>query len=244
MELPQAVLSHHYQDSTHISANVITVGTVIGPATLEASAFHGGEPNEHRWSINGGGIDSWAARFRLQPLRDLDMQVSYARLAEPERTEPGYATRGTASVSYSVPFRRGAWASSVVFGRVYKEAHGQTLNAGLAETSLRVLERHHLSARAEVVDKDELFPHPVLPSVPRPPIAARVFRVRAYTAGYAFDFLTGAVRTGVGANVTWYRFPVILSGFYGEQPHSVYVYLRARLGGSGHSMMHHMDMPM
>jgi len=243
MEMPQAVISHHYQDSTHISFDVVTAGVVLGPATVEASAFHGGEPNENRWSINGGPPDSWAARFRLQPVRDLDMQISQAHLTKPERLEPGYQNRTTASISYSVPFRRGEWDSTAAYGRVYKEAHGQYLKSGLAETSGNFLDRHHLTARAEVDDKDELFPHPLLARVPHPPIPARVFRVYAYTAGYTFDVLRAPVRTGIGANVSWYRFPPILNGFYGQSPHSAYVYLRFRLD-AGHRMDHRMEMPM
>jgi hypothetical protein len=46
-ELPQATLSHHLQDSTHVAADVITLGiarrTFLGKFKLEASGFHGGE---------------------------------------------------------------------------------------------------------------------------------------------------------------------------------------------------------
>src|SRR5688572_10191250 len=45
-ELPQAVLAHHYQDSTHIAYNVITAGYSLGMFRLVGSAFHGGEPDE------------------------------------------------------------------------------------------------------------------------------------------------------------------------------------------------------
>jgi hypothetical protein len=77
-ELPQAPLTHHVLDSTHISYNVVTAGAIAGPVTIEGSAFHGHEPDERRWNIDGGKIDSWSSRLRLQPTDNLDLQASTA----------------------------------------------------------------------------------------------------------------------------------------------------------------------
>jgi hypothetical protein len=233
MELPQATLGHHFQDSTHIAYNVFTAGYTFGAVTAEASAFHGGEPDEDRCDIDGGRINSWSARLRLQPDANLEMQASFGHLEKPEKVEPGYENRTTASVSYNLPLSFGSWSSSVIWGRSYKEVHDKSNDSYLAETVFSFLDRHHLTARAEVVDKDELFPQPILTRVPHPPFPVQVFRIQAYTAGYTFDFLhTKTFRTGLGANVTWYRIPPLLTLFYGEKPHAVMVYLRARLGGS------------
>jgi hypothetical protein len=226
-ELPQAPIGHHFEDSTHIAYNVITVGGIAGPITLEASVFHGGEPDEHRWDIEGGRIDSWAARLRIRPIRNLDFQVSHGWLNKPERVEPGYATRTTASLSYVL----GNWSSTVAWGHIYKEVHDRELNAWLAESTLRLFTRHHLTVRVESVDKDELFPHPILTVVPRPALPVRVFLVKAYTAGYTFDVLrASSSTTGIGANATRYALPPLLRGFYGAHPHSVIVYVRTRMG--------------
>src|ERR1700732_2866993 len=56
-ELPMAPLSHHLQDSTHTSFGVITTGFGIDRVKLEASALHGREPNEQRWSIPVAALD-------------------------------------------------------------------------------------------------------------------------------------------------------------------------------------------
>lgn len=233
MELPQAPIGHHFEDSTHIAYNVITAGGIVGPVTLEASAFHGGEPDERRWNIEGGRINSWAARLRVRPVRNLDFQVSHGWLTKPERIEPGYATRTTASLSYTL----GGWSSTVVWGHVYKEVHARELNAWLAESTLRVFSRHHLTVRAETADKDELFPHPILTVVPHPALPVRVFPVKAYTLGYTLDLLQGSwSATGIGANATRYAFSPLLRGFYGSHPHSVIVYLRVRIGNQRHIM--------
>jgi len=231
MELPQAPIGHHFEDSTHIAYDVITAGVVEGPVTLEASAFHGGEPDENRWNVESGSINSWAARLRIRPARSLDFQLSHAWLTKPERIEPGYATRTTASLSYSLQRSLLAWSTTLAWGHIYKEVHDRELNAWLAESNLRLFSRNHLTIRAESVDKDELFPHPILTVVPRPALPVRVFLVEAYTAGYTFDLIrTATSTTGIGANVTRYIFPTILRGFYGAHPHSVIVYLRFRLG--------------
>jgi hypothetical protein len=233
MELPQAPIGHHFEDSTHIAYDVITAGAIEGPVTLEASAFHGGEPDENRWNIQSGPLDSWAARLRIRPSRSLDFQVSHAWLTKPERIEPGYATRTTASLSYSLQRSTVAWSTTAVWGHVYKEVHNRDLNAWLVESTLRLFSRNHLMLRAESVDKDELFPHPILTVVPRPALPVRVFLVKAYTLGYILDVLrTNSSTTGLGANVTRYSFPAILQGFYSPHPHSVIVYLRFRLGAS------------
>jgi hypothetical protein len=211
---------------------VITAGAIWRAVTVEASAFHGHEPDENRWNIDGGQIDSWSSRIRLQPTRNLDVQISGGRLSHPEAVEPGYQKRLTASISYTL----GSWSTTAAWGQVYKQAHGQNLNGYLGETVFNFLRRNYITARAEIADKDELFPHAVLRQVPKPPQHVRIFNVHAYTVGYTFDVLrTSSAQFGVGADATRYQFPSILNGFYGSHPHSVTVFLRARLG----SAMHH-----
>jgi hypothetical protein len=230
-ELPQAPISHHFLDSTHIAYDVITAGVDIGAVTAEASAFHGGEPDENRWNVHVGRIDSWSARLQLHPTANLAMQVSTGRLTKPEFVEPGYMRRTTVSLSYVLPLERLSWSSTLAWGEVYKEVHDRTLLCWLGETSVELFERHHFTARIERGDKDELFPHPIFKVVPRPPIPIRVFRVQATTVGYSYDLLQrhwGSL--GAGANVTSYQFPAILEGFYGPHPHAVLAFLHARLG--------------
>src|SRR5579884_2527645 len=149
-ELPEAPITHHMLDSTHISFNVITVGGIVGPLTAEASAFHGHEPDENRWNIDGGRIDSWSARVRYQPTRNLDFQISEGRLTHPEAVEPGYQRRTTASASYTL----GNWSTTAAWGRVFKQVHGQNLNGYLGETVWKFLGRNYVTARAEFADKD------------------------------------------------------------------------------------------
>jgi hypothetical protein len=70
MELPQSTLGHHWQDSTHIATNVITAGLSYGRFRMEASGFRGREPDENRWNLDTGAMDSWSGRLTHQPGRN------------------------------------------------------------------------------------------------------------------------------------------------------------------------------
>src|SRR3954470_3075897 len=68
MDSPEAPISHHWLDSTHITFGVVTAGLVVGGMKIEASRFHGREPDQHRWDIETGALDSTAVRLSLNPL--------------------------------------------------------------------------------------------------------------------------------------------------------------------------------
>ncbi len=102
-ELPQAPISHHWQDSTHISDDVVTLGMAYKKIKLEASGFHGAEPGENRWIVQQGAIDSWSSRLWFFPSRNWAAQVSVGRLTHPEALEPGDQVRSTASLEYTKP---------------------------------------------------------------------------------------------------------------------------------------------
>src|ERR1039458_6700107 len=116
-ELPEAALSHHWQDSTHIANDVVTVAIKHKIVRLEASGFYGTEPGENRWTIGYGPINSWATRLSLFPSKNWMGQFSVGRLDHPERQENGDVIRTTASLHYSRPMARDTWSSSVIWGR-------------------------------------------------------------------------------------------------------------------------------
>lgn len=84
MELPQAPISHHLQDSTHISDEVLTAGIVYKKVRLEASGFYGSEPGENRWTIQTGPMNSWSTRLWYLPGKRWAAQVSTGHLRHPE----------------------------------------------------------------------------------------------------------------------------------------------------------------
>lgn len=230
MDLPQAPISHHLQDSTHISDEVITAGIARKKFKLEASGFHGAEPGENRWIIQTGAIDSWSARAWYLPSENWAAQISAGRITHPEALESGDQFRTTASVEYSKPINGSAWSSSLIWGRVHETQVDRNLNSYLLESLLPLSRKNFLTGRVELADKDELFDdQPALEQQ----IDARdgsTFRIRAYTIGYTRDIdLIRHVETGLGANVSLYSLPAAIKPYYGAHPAGVNLYLRFRL---------------
>jgi hypothetical protein len=235
-EIPQAALSHHAQDSTHIAGSVLTIGAQSGTFGYAFSGFHGREPDEHRWDIDTGKIDSWAARVTFDPSQNWTAQLSTGHLKHPEAAEAGDIQRTTASVAYSRATTIGQWDTSLIFGHNDK-SEGHDGSSWLAESVLQFGGANYVTGRAEVVDKDELFAGQSVP----PPIANGVFQIKALTIGYTRDVVnTGSVIGAAGANITGYSIPDAIKPYYGSNPHSFYVFLRVRGHGEGMHDMHSM----
>jgi len=220
-ELPQAPLSHHWQDSTHIASDVATVALKHSWLRLEASGFFGTEPGENRWTIPWGGMNSYSGRVSAFPRRNWMFQVSAGRLARPERQEPGDVVRTTASAHYTRQTGSGlGWSTSVIWGRNHSTLTHHDLNAWLAE-SVYPWGKNFVTGRVEYVDKDEL-------------LVPGTHRVGAFTAGYTRDFaIWKEVETGIGVNASTYSIASDLKGLYGDRPWGVNVFLRVRLRKNG-----------
>ena len=186
-ELPEAPISHHWQDSTHISDDVVTVGLAYRQLKLEASGFHGAEPGENRWIIQQGAIDSWSSRLWFFPAKNWAAQVSVGRLAHPEALEPGDQVRSTASLEYTKPHPGGSWASSLIWGRNHETATGRNVNSYLAESVLPIQRKNFVTGRVELVDKDELFDGQPLIEQNLDILYGSTFRIGEYTIGYTRD---------------------------------------------------------
>ena len=225
-ELPAAPLSHHLQDSTHTSFGVVTTGVVIDRFKFEGSVFNGREPNEERWSIQWGALDSWSARAWVVPSRNWTAQYSYGRLLHPEAAEPGNEKRQSASVEYNRPFAEGNWATSLIWGRKHKDETGTNLNSYLLESTVNFKRSNYAYTRLELVDKDELFPQaPVHPA----------YRIGAYTLGGVRDLVQShAWQLGLGADVTFNSKPAVLDSTYAMNPVSFRIFLRVRPGLTEH----------
>jgi hypothetical protein len=232
-EIPQAALSHHVQDSTHIAGSVVTIGAQSGMFGYAFSGFHGREPDENRWDIDTGKIDSWAARVTFDPNPNWTAQISTGHLKHPEAVEPGDVQRTTASIAYSKATRVGQWDTSLVFGHNRKTV-GHATSSWLAESVVQFGARNYVTGRAEGVDKNELFADQPVPAA----IAGGSFRIKALTIGYSRDVLrTTSIAGALGANVTGYAIPGAIKPYYGS-PHSFYLFIRLRGAGDGMHGMH------
>jgi hypothetical protein len=230
-EIPQAPISHHWQDSTHIADDVATVAVQHGWIRVEASGFYGTEPGEDRWRIDWGPMNSYSGRLSILPSKRWAMQVSTGRITHPERQSPGDVVRTTASVQYSEPLGAGeTWSTSLVWGRNHDTFTQHNLNSYLAETVYPVSRKNFLTGRVEYVDKDELFADTPALEEQLDRTVGSTFRIGAYTAGYTRDIgVFQNIETGIGANATAYTLPSTIKPYYGDHPWGVNVYVRLRL---------------
>jgi hypothetical protein len=230
IELPQASISHHWQDATHIADEVLTVGISHRKVRLEASGFYGSEPGENRWIIQGGPINSWATRLWFFPTKNWAAQVSIGRIAHPEALEVGDQVRATASLEYSKPMAAGSWSSSLIWGRNHSTATHRNMNSYLAESVLPIGRGNFVTGRVELVDKDELFAGEPDVETRLDTLAGSTFRIGAYTIGYTRDInLFRFVETGIGANFTSYSLPSAIKPYYGDRPIGGNIFVRFRL---------------
>ena len=228
-ENPIAALGHHLEDSTHIADDVVTVGLTHRIVRFEASGFHGREPDEFRWDIDSGKIDSWSTRVTLQPGQNWSAQYSFAHLTSPEELHPEEdLQRMTASIMYNRPIANGNWASTLLWGRNRSLETGLVWNGYLAESTVRFAERNYLWGRIESVDRTSEL---LFRNQPEPPNFQEniIGRAQAYTAGYERDFdLIPHLATGIGAQFTVYSTPNTLRAQYGEHPAGAVIFLRVR----------------
>jgi hypothetical protein len=239
-ENPSAPLTHHLQDSTHITFGVFTTGFTYRWFKLEGSVFNGREPGENRYNFEFNPWNSRSVRLSFAPNGNWAMQWSYGLLKNPEALEAGDVRRMTASVSYNRRFNRGNWATSLIWGRNRESHHleGQTLNGYTAESTVNFLDRNYVYTRLELVDKGGL-----LNSRERGQLGITdnhpLFRIGAYTFGYARDvWNTDKFSVAVGSDFTFYSTPFTLDSIYGSNPISYRFFIRirpSRMAMSGHS---------
>lgn len=228
-EDPIAPLGHHLQDSTHISDDVITAGITYKTIRFEASGFHGREPDEFRWNIDSGAIDSWSTRVTFNPRQNWSFQYSIAHLTSLEALFPREDVRRmTASVTYNRPLKNGNWASMLLWGRNQSLQDGNVGNGYLLESTLRFLSRNNVWTRIENVDRTNELLSGENP-LPTNFVERYFARVQAYTFGYDRELgHIPHISSALGGQFTAYELPVTLAGIYSSHPYGVVMFLRLR----------------
>lgn len=226
---PEAPISHHWQDSTHISAGVMTIGIAGEKWKVEGSVFTGREPNENRWDFEHPKFDSWSTRFSFNPRRNWAMQISYGFLNDPEVLHPNLILhRLTASAMYHRQIgERSNWATSFIWGRNYKGEKGYgvySTDAFLVESGYSFKDLRSLFARYESVAKDNLFAGSHIHGR-----FADIYRVQRFTIGGVHNLPTpGPFEWGIGASFSGHVLPHQAELFFGERPVSATIFLRVR----------------
>ena len=238
--LPLAPLGHHTFDSTHISFGVLAAGIERGRWTVEGSAFNGREPDEHRWNVDMGPLDSFAARLWFAPAPEWMLQVSSGRLREPEELVAGDAVRTTASGSWFRPDDRGFRAVAVGYG--VNSSHGERRHGAFGELTL---ERNGLSLSARLERQQVETGVLLTGALPEDdhghdePAAAvtalTLSSTRRLISAHGFE---GAL----GAQATFYRVPELLRATHGARPISYQIFFRLRLPAGDMGRMWNMVM--
>jgi len=221
---PDAPLSHHWQDATHITFGVATLGARYKIFKIEGSIFSGREPDENRYNFDKPNFDSYSYRISMNPTSTFALQFSQGFIKGPEALEPGVdVTRTTASVIHSYNFTKTRRLNTTIaWGMNDKKNTGDDHkeHSLLLESNFE-LNRINFYGRYEFVQKDpeELsltgFDH------------ERKFNINALTLGsnYRIAKLKG-VDVSLGAQGSLYFMPEDLEPFYGKSPLSAQVYIR------------------
>lgn len=230
MENPDAPISHHWQDSTHITYGVLTAGYTYDRVKFEMSAFKGREPDENRWNFDAPKIDSFSGRFSFNPTKEWSFQISRGRLKNPEPAEPELKIRNrtTASLIYNKHFQNDRnWANTFVWGQ--NDDDGERTNAFLYESNYQ-FQKNSIFGRAERVQKsghelvlDHADEH-------------KIFNVGLYSLGYVRDLMKDkGIDVGLGAQATLYTNPQTLNSIYGGDKHGGFqIFLRFRASRMNH----------
>lgn len=217
---PDAPLGHHWQDATHITFGVATVGFRYKIVKLEFSSFTGREPDENRYDFDKPRFDSYSYRISANPNENFSLQVSQGFINSPEALEPEEnIIRTTASVMHaSVLGEKKHMATSVIWGMNRKT--GSTFDQSVLIESNLQANKTALYGRYEVIKKsaEELL---------LTEFEERSFWISAITLGTNYNLstvLNTNLKIGVQGTI---NFPDnALESYYGKNPAALEIYLR------------------
>ena len=218
MDSPEAPITHHWFDSTHITFGVVTAGLSRQNWKVEASAFRGREPDQHRYDIETGRLDSVATRVSWNPTPNWALQASWTRINSPEALEPDDdEARTSLSALYSRPFRDNGSVSATLAWARKDRIPGDALQAWLFEGAVQPDQHWTVFTRAEQVDQDELAGH-----------HGGVATVRKLSVGAIYDVpLSDSVKLGFGGLASAFDAPSAL-GY--DDPTGGTAFVRLKIG--------------
>lgn len=243
---PFAPLGHHWQDATHESAGVLTLGLFTHTLKLEASAFNAREADETHPVVDyrGARLDSYSARVTWMATPHVAAAAWQGFLAEHERLDPSTRMHryGASVLLDGRGPSGGRWSSAFVWGMnvhdhgglSHELAHAapgasphHASHSVLAESNLEIGARSAVFARVERAQKngEEMgFSGGDLTTL---------YDIRSVVAGATRTIATaGAAEFALGARASVNFVPETLLLTYGTRtPSGFAVYLRVRPRG-------------
>ena len=231
MNDPDAPISHHWQDATHITFGVGTLGFRYKMVRVEGSIFTGREPNDNRYDFDSPTFDSYSYRINLNPNKNFALQFSQGFIKSPEELHPDEdVIRTTASVLHTTMLSEKNYiASSLVWG-MNKPSGDDAMHSILLESNLQ-LNSTAIYGRYEFVQKsaEELE----IPVEDNP-----AFNINDITLGVSQRLLS-YMKTdlAIGVQSTLSVPQNDLKPFYGDMPLSVEFFFRIHPAMMKHSEM-------
>jgi hypothetical protein len=228
MNNPDAPLGHHWQDATHITFGVGTLGLRYKNLKGEVSMFSGREPNENRYNFDKPKFDSYSYRLSVNPTQNFALQFSQGFLKSPEALEADIdIIRTTASVIHTHQFTHQIIAStSLVWGM--NRTTARSLNSYLLESNLK-FQAYTVYMRYEFIQKDihelQLFQFE----------DHTTFKINAFTLGVNGELFTTLQTTfSFGMQATINLIDRDLQTVYGSNPVAAEIYLKIAPGTAHH----------
>ncbi|MDQ6717734.1 MAG: hypothetical protein M3Z17_05215 [Gemmatimonadota bacterium] len=237
MDNPSAPISHHWQDATHVSFGVLTGGLFTKTFQIEASAFNGREPDQHRWNFDPIKIDSYSSRVTFNPNAAWSVSGGYGYLKSPEALNPKMSMhRVTASILNGKRIGSdGQVATSVIWGANKHSGESGLSHSFLAESEAILDRSNTIFGRTEWVQKsgEDLVVDAGSTGLPSGASAfpsAERFNVSTAQLGYIRELgRTHWATIGLGAAGTINFVPSQLEPIYGSRtPAGLFVFLRLR----------------
>jgi hypothetical protein len=223
MNNPDAPLGHHWQDATHITFGVGTLGLRYRNLKAEGSIFTGREPDENRYDFDKARFDSYSYRLSFNPTANWALQFSQGFIESPEALEPGEdVTRTTASVLYAKKLTMDNHVSAAVIWGLNDISAGHKEHSFLLEGNYQFIKNTAYS-RYEYIQKskEELDLHNGYPD--------KNFNIHLFTLGYNRQLTSfSRIDLNAGAQFTLYGVDKNLQSLYGEAPVGFQVYLQLR----------------
>ena len=240
MDDPDAPIGHHWQDSTHITFGVATLGlqwSRFGGMKLEGSIFTGREPDEDRYDFDRPRFDSYSGRLSWNPTRNLALQVSYGYIKSPEELHPETKIhRTTASAIYNLPLGHDTnWSNTFVWGQNNATEEGKTQSF--------LIESNYQRGRDTVYFRWERVQKSGHELVLKPFDESEIFPVSGYSLGYVRDLSHGnGIDIGLGTQFTINDRPDSLDRYYGDDlGYAFQFFLRIRPSQHSHGEHDHAE---